>query len=194
MEEIKINQDPIEIIYKTPELREVFVNFYKNNKSNKIPYHNLWHTLCMVRYCNEGALFEGLNNEDRIDLLIAALIHDMNHSGGCMSDEDNVRIAKESGYKLYSKTDVFKDEEDFEKRVGRIVNATQYPYVIPSDELDKQQQIIRDADLMQSIESTWFTHTTCGLCSEMDVDIEDFFDMQIDFFKGIKMKNCLGSC
>lgn len=192
MKSVKVNQDPVEIIYNIPELKSVFVSFYKSNKSNKVPYHNLWHSLCMVKYCNEGALFEGLNNSDRIDLLISALVHDMNHSGGCMSDEDNVRIAKEAGYKLYKNTNFFKDEEEFENRIGRIVNATQYPYVIPAKDLDKQQQIIRDADLIQSMENTWFTHTTCGLCSEMNVDIEDFFDMQLSFFEDIKMNTVWG--
>ena len=175
--------DPIEIIFRTPELKAVFSKFFKENSSNNAPYHNLWHTLCMVRFCYEGAMEEGLSESDTTDLLIAALIHDFNHSQGKRDDKNNIFNAIFSGEFLFEDTDIFNGKSDFDHRIARIIRATEYPYVIPSDELDIQQEIIRDADLLQSFEKTWFTHTVVGISTETKKELKDFIPLGVDFIK-----------
>lgn len=184
--------DPIEIINNIYELRVVFPRFLETNTSNQAPYHNLWHSLCMVKFCNEGADFHGIKDREKTDLLIAALIHDYCHSQGENTDIQNVRTAIDRGWYLYEDTDIFYDLEDYDIRVGDIIRATQYPYVIPADELDLQQSIIRDADIMQSFENTWFAHTTFGLHKELKIDLKEFLPMQVDFMKNAQFNTDWG--
>lgn len=175
--------DTIEIIYETPELKKLFPKFLKKNTSNNAPYHNLWHTLCMVGFCYEAADKEHVSGEEKTDLLIAALIHDFCHSEGKMDDEHNVKTAIKEGWEISKNTGIFKDHDDYDERVARIIRATQYPYVIPADQLDIQQAIIRDCDLFQTFEKTWFTHTILGLSAEMNIGLNLLLPGQIEFMK-----------
>jgi len=185
--------DPIEIIHKTPKLKAVFSKFLEKNTSNDACYHNLWHTLCMVRYCYEGAKAEGLSDDKTTDLLVAALIHDMCHSQGERTDTENVKKAIWEGFHLYEDTDYFYGGIlSFNRRIGKIIKATEYPYVIPAEELTPQQAIIRDADLFQSFEDTWFTHTTVGLAKELKIDLKKFVPLEIEFVKNAEFNTSWG--
>ena len=185
--------DPIEIIHKTPALKAVFSKFLEMNTSNNAPYHNLWHTLCMVKFCYEGAKSEELSEDKTTNLLIAALIHDMCHSQGEKSDKENVDRAHEEGRRLYLDTKFVKGGIfGFKASVGNIIRATEYPYVIPEEKLSHQQAIIRDADLFQSFENTWFTHTTMGLATELKIDLKTFVPLGIEFIKAAKFNTKWG--
>ena len=63
----------------------------------------------------------------------------------------------------------------------RIIDATQYPYILEPDEMDLKQQIIRDADLMQVFEPNWIQQLMLGLCSEMDIPMDKMIPGQKDF-------------
>ena len=70
-----------------------YFDFYiKNCKSLYNPYHNLNHTLSVMYGVYEG--FKSNRNKrikyDLRVLLLSALFHDANHSGGKESDENNV--------------------------------------------------------------------------------------------------------
>jgi hypothetical protein len=66
--------------------------FKKHNLSNSLPYHNEYHTECMVLNCLEGAYYEGVTGSQLRSLLVAALFHDFNHTGGEMEDGYNIHL------------------------------------------------------------------------------------------------------
>ena len=72
------------------------LDLLKNNKGNHNPYHNSFHCLSVARACWEGSQAENLKEEDTRVLLIAAIYHDIHHSGG--KSEDNVNIRNAIGY------------------------------------------------------------------------------------------------
>lgn len=152
--------------------------FMHYNESNNLPYHNMYHSFCVVQTCHELAtesmnfrqcdyvlcgIHEPpviLNHMNVRDLLTAALFHDFNHSGGLMDDKGNVRIAIDYAPKRWM-TDTVK----------WIIRATQYPYVIVLDKLDTplkyMQAIIRDADLVRFTRENSICQGIYGLYSEM---------------------------
>ena len=66
-----------------------------NNDSNKLPYHNLNHTLCVLKNCYYLSLEYTIDPDDKRLLCIAALYHDFGHSGGLFTDDWNVKAAIE---------------------------------------------------------------------------------------------------
>lgn len=150
----------------------------ENNHANNHPYHNLYHTLCVTQICHELAT-EGMNyrqcntvlagmhsapvvlTHDHVkDLIVAALFHDFNHSGGLLSDKLNVESAIEG----------IPDEINSEF-IMRIIQATEYPYIMSPDtstELGYCQAIIRDADLVQFIKDNSIPQNIFGLYKEMN--------------------------
>lgn len=67
----------------------------------------------------------------------------------------------------------------------KVLDATQYPYVIDGKDLDEYQSIIRDADLCQVYEYDWLKQNIFGLSEEMKIDITDMIFGQKKFLEGI---------
>ena len=67
--------------------------------------------------------------------------------------------------------------------MNKLLDATQYPYVIESKDLDLRQSIIRDADLMQVYEYNWIQQNIAGLSSELKMDFLDFIQPQRKFLE-----------
>ncbi len=169
--------DEIEIVKTYPELVKGFSWKMKNSKSNDLPYHNFNHLLTVVRYCFEGSSYYSLDEKDERELLLAALFHDVNHSGGKDSDDINVKVAKSTVTNFIRDYNIDVDIDE----VCKIIDATQYPYVIESKDLDLTQEIIRDADLMQVFEYNWIQQNMMGLCSEMGVTMDKMIVGQKQF-------------
>ena len=87
---------------------------------------------------------------------------------------------------------IYENQNDYDYRVGRIIRATQYPYVISTDELNIQQLIIRDADMCQSFEDTWFTHVLLGLSKELKIGLVEFIENQKRFISAIQFNTKWG--
>lgn len=129
---------------------EFFLEF---NPSNDAPYHNLYHTYCMVLNCMEGAYHEKLTESEVRIVLVAALFHDFDHTMGKEPDQINIQRALkglESGHRMakaqgHALTD---DEIDV---VRTCIGITKYPY--EAEPLTPLEKIIRDADLMQPYET-----------------------------------------
>jgi hypothetical protein len=133
--------------------------FVQNNPSNNLPYHNLFHTQCMIENCYDGAQYYNLPYDATQQLLTAALFHDFAHTGGKELDSENIRRALHDGlWKLYG--------GELPKLIWECVKCTQYPYV--REPFTIEQRIIRDADLMQFRFSNWEEMLFVNLKKEME--------------------------
>jgi HD superfamily phosphodiesterase len=120
-----------------------------NNNGNTNLYHNFYHTQCVTTNCYKIAIDTDTYEENDIKiLLIAALFHDFNHSGGKLkNDSENVKLAIE-GFQKYTKES--KEDTEF---ICDLIKITEFPYNADNDsKLSIRQQILRDADVMQWLE------------------------------------------
>lgn len=160
----------------------------RNNPANDKPYHNLWHTSCVVHYCNEIAEDEEIDSLSKKRLLLAAMFHDFGHHS--KDDFRNVTVAKEM-FKIA--VYILEPEEygslELISRINEvcdIIDATKYPYSVPEDKLTLSQKIIRDADLLQWTEATITEHTFAGLAKEMEIPLNMFLPKNKQFILNIK--------
>lgn len=172
------NLEAIEIIDKYDYLQKAFKYIILNSNSNDRPYHNLNHLLTVLKYCYLGAIEEFITDEKELsELLLTAIFHDVNHSGGKKTDDINIKNSKR----------VIKEFVELENidvnidSIDEILDATQYPYVIEGSNLNKRQAIIRDADLMQVFEYNWIHQNILGLSNELNMDFLDFVKPQRKF-------------
>lgn len=172
--------EAIEIIDKYEYLQKAFKYILLNSKSNNGPYHNLNHLLTVLKYCYLGALSEGIKDEKELrELLVAAIFHDVNHTIGKEKDDVNVQNSKDAIDKFVKQEEIDVDTD----YMNKLLDATQYPYVIEGKELDLKQGIIRDADLMQVLEYNWIHQNIAGLSSELKMDFLDFVQPQRKFLE-----------
>src|SRR5215216_188826 len=111
-------------------------------------YHNVDHTLEMVKTCNQLADLEGIDEKSHRLLTVAAYFHDTGltavsstdleafNAGRAIHEEKAVQIAQD-----FLSTCDFEEEEL--KTITRLIMATKWGYT-PSDILE---QIISDADM-----------------------------------------------
>lgn len=152
------------------------------NPYNKLPYHNWFHTCCMVCNCLEAADYYELSFREHNLLGVSALFHDYFHSGGKETDDRNVNKAIEF-FESFSRNYV---EMDRLQAISTI-RITQYPYVDTPSTIE--QKIIRDADLMQILEPEWFDHIILGLREEFknggrEYSVLDMLKGQLTFISG----------
>jgi hypothetical protein len=120
-------KEAIEIIDEHVYLQKAFKYIIKNNKSNGIPYHNLNHLLTVLKYVYDGIKAEGIVDEDVIKcMLIAALFHDVDHSGGKEKDDVNVARSKIAIQRFFGESNVPFDVDI----ANEMLDATEYPYKI----------------------------------------------------------------
>lgn len=149
------------------------------NKGNDNPYHNFHHTVTMMRCAYDIAKTEYVDNTHIRLILIAALFHDFNHSGGKFkNDLDNITDAIEA-FRHYTQ------ETEYDSYViEKMIRSTQYPYA-PDYEPTLSEKILRDADLLQSSEDNYIQQVLIGLSSEMGVVVSA--KNQIKFMKSAKL-------
>lgn len=178
----------IEFLKQFPFAKSIIKWHFDFNSAIDAPYHNLFHNLTVSKYCYEIA-----NTKQKLDmnsLICAALFHDFDHTQG--KKKDNVNISKaldtfDSWCSGYSEKDINKDT------VIACIKATEFPYVIPNDELTIEQQIIRDADMCQMFESNRIQQIYIGLMKEININgtfdrgnVIKFLDSQQNFINNIK--------
>lgn len=138
---------------------------YRNqyNKSNKLPYHNNQHMDFMLQDCIEYYLHE-LTDRNTFavgdatffnyeSLFFAAIFHDVNHSGGRLTDDLNIQEALSFWQEYcfsHSEIDAY-----VASSVEWLIHATQYPYLdlntrpeAPHHKMYELANALRDADLM----------------------------------------------
>ena len=131
------------------------------------PYHNNYHAYSMVVNCAE--LYEGcavvavpqLHKVAPFQLLIAALFHDYAHSGGILSDAENITAACRLVTKEISPLLIVGDGEE----VTRLIQITHFPF--KREPVTLEEKIIRDADLLQITMPSYAYQVYKGLISEI---------------------------
>ena len=153
----------------------------------RAPYHNLRHWLHVLWQSYDGAMFHKLSPDEVRDIGIATLFHDAGHSGKIGNDSAEIERALEIVHLVL----LPEDEWRF-KNISYLIRATQFPYVIPVDELTISARIIRDADMSQNFSPVWIQQSWIGLATEMGVDPVAFLHSQPGFLTSIKFWSMWG--
>lgn len=147
-------------------------------------YHNISHLLSVASYADQ--LSKNLSEQERTELIIAALMHDYNHTGSKLyTDDVNIRFAIMGLWDFYDlNTDVIQFE-NFTK-IASLIEITQFPYTVKTIDLtDEREIIIRDCDMCQLFDNNWFYSTVIGLAKEYGVTINKQIRNQISFLENL---------
>jgi predicted metal-dependent HD superfamily phosphohydrolase len=163
-----------------------------NNPANALPYHNLFHTQCMVLTCQRAAQAAQLPVFEREALVVAPLFHDYAHSGGTRSDAENIAVAQAA---LGDAAAVLGLPDRLVARSLELIATTQYPHVGPA--LDESERIIRDADMCQLLYGHWFEQVYIGLRAEMahtrgPMSLAEFCALQHSFLPAVELHSSWG--
>lgn len=177
------------------EIHEIFGCAYryliKNNEGRDNPYHNnkhsefVFHTSINLfnKYRNE---FD-LKSKDLIELGLAAIFHDFNHSGGKLKDIDNINLALEGFHKFIEENWEIEVDKD---NVDNLIKCTEYPH--KKREFNILEKIIMDADTTIPID---IINHIIALCSELSIghsilshkkDLIEFIDSEFEYIDNIK--------
>lgn len=150
----------------------------EHSTSLTLPYHNMRHTMEMMQIMldmyykmhmsPEQYGDEILNEDDLYILMVSAMFHDFSHSGGIHTDKENVETAI-AGMETCLRTFLMpsSDTDRIIDECARVIRATQYPYVIPDEQLSKRQRVIRECDILVVFFDDVIIQTVTGLKTEM---------------------------
>lgn len=164
------------------KLFEIAKSYIIKYNKNDNPYHNNEHMIEVfnnsMMLFNEYKIVYNLTEDDRLELGIAALFHDFNHSGGKLSDSQNIEIAINELLKFTKDNNINKHYYN----IKEIILATKFPH--EDIKLLNTQKIIRDADTMGGIIDGW-ENVIKSLSNEIGKDTKDFIPIQIGFLNSI---------
>jgi len=168
-------------------------NTYKyiilNNKNDNL-YHNTKHIIDV--YHNVLLLYEIYKNEynltiqDKLNLGVAALFHDFNHSGGKLIDNDNINIAVKEMKKYINN---YPNKLIDINKIEKLIKITEFPYIFDNDDnLTIQEKIILDADICQIFRSDDYINIMISLGMEWKKDILTFLDNNMKYLINLEFK------
>lgn len=181
-------------ILKQLKIEWVWQYVEENNSGRANTYHHNLHMQTMAVNCwtffhIECADSANDSEHSLAQLVIAACLHDMNHSGGEFDDEENIRRACEAVEQIEGSLDK-QFYSGFGRKVQGLIRVTQWPFVyIPKTRL---QKILRDCDAMQAYEPDGVTAIMEGLRMEMLHKLgkvptyEEMYEGQTKFMAGIE--------
>jgi len=188
-DEIRTIIEDIDTVLANTGMLSSLAQMIRDNKgSNDLPYHNLHHTLCVVRNCIDGAQHMNFTGADTITVIMAAMYHDFGHSGGREDDHWNVTHAIQALNQAFRgrfeglSHVILQTAED-------AVSCTEYPFKRrPKNQVEA---VLRDADLMQSLEENWTAQVLKGLCMEVqirrpEVTVDQWLEWQAGFLRTIE--------
>jgi hypothetical protein len=144
--------------------------------------------LTVMKHCYDALNYMNMLEHEAELLLLVALFHDYNHSMGRRNDAFNICEAKLG-------LDDFLKNNNLDMNIVfmyKIIDATQYPYIIKSEDLNIYQAIIRDADLLQIIEPDWISHVILGLSEEMYYPLDELMIGEKKFLRRIEFHTPYG--
>lgn len=120
--------------------------YLSTNMSTSLSYHNTLHMKFVMCKCAELYEKMGLDTTDSNfkSLILAAMFHDYDHSGGVLHDSDNISAAM---YGLHLACDGYEELSDCEELAKEIIYVTEYPFI--HEPVTPEERIIRDADILQ---------------------------------------------
>lgn len=169
------------------KMREIYEYVKAEGNEFNNPYHNTSHCIRAATRCVELLVAEGWRLQRDVAMLIcAALFHDFGHTGK-RPDNTNVKIAIAHLLIAPCVRDYFTDSAC--RTMSEIIRCTEYPFVMEPEGL--LQQIMRDADLMESMEPFHIQTLAHDLRAElkpiMDVTAPEFATAQIAFMQGSRL-------
>ena len=174
-------------IIKEYNLEKYLKILLEDNSGNNNQYHNFFHSQCVFVNSYKIAKYENkFDDNDIRNLLIASLFHDFNHSAGLLKDHQNVHLA------VVALSFYFKDEESVKnfKIIKDLIYKTEFPFNEEIDnELTDLEKVLRDADIMQTVESNFIQQILFGLYNELKIenDLIKRINYQIEFMKTIRL-------
>jgi hypothetical protein len=175
------------------ENNELLANAFKfiieNNKGAYNPYHSTFHLLDVFTTSMEIAKvsYPTLSETDKIELGIAALFHDFDHSGGEFKDDiDNIELALLGLVKfMINNSDTAKKYNINTINIMELIQITEFPHkkevILPT------QMILRDADTIQCYNKNWFLNVITGFQQrELGLSISKGIENQIKFIENVK--------
>ena len=169
-------------IYEQYPLTLKAINFLnENNPSNNAPYHGIDHLFEVFKFSYSISQFVPDNDEiNKLELLIACLFHDYNHSCGKLKDSENISNAIDGltmFHKIYPEFDL--------KITKDIIRATEYPYTLPDEDLTIEQKIIRDSDMCYLFNDISIVKLYQGLRTEFNQNLDVFLSNQGKFLDNV---------
>lgn len=141
------------------------------------PYHDWYHTCCVVEGTIQGLRYHLRSNINELSetqqkevnsTILAAAFHDAGHTG--VKDPDIVNVSRSimiAHHFLNSSSIHDKGTGPIAVDVAlmlEIMQSTQYPF--KREPLNEYQAIVRDSDLLQILEPTWFDDIYCNMYQE----------------------------
>lgn len=158
------------------------------NPSNGVPYHNLDHMLTVVKWCGRlSGMCELLPAEEKA-LILAAIFHDYDHTAGVADDAVNIERALKG---LTEFAEIHRIDEELLLAASANIRVTQFPFILAPQTIS--QKIIRDADLLQSLEPDRQEVLIGGLRKELEVRLKrkitrrEFCENQVKFLGELKL-------
>ncbi len=158
------------------------VHYYKEvmkAPNANAPYHNVRHMLHIFWETYDGCVQMGLGKREMRNLLIAAMMHDYNHTG--IKNDDQVNLDRAiRGLDAIA----LKQDREHLLDIRQAIMATKYPY--GPESYTPNQLILRDADQSQTFSAVWVHSILYGLGSEMEMTFEQMLHLQKPFLEGLK--------
>lgn len=168
---------------------DVYLKAFKyislKSKSNNLPYHNIDHLVMVFNNAYSSANYYKLDETVRPnaikELCLSALFHDTNHSGGELSDSENVENSKNffKEFWLEYNGELSDEDKEMEEMILDIISSTEYPH--KDMDLSIQHKLIRDCDMMSFNQDNHTYSTIYGLGTEFGVDVKTQVKNQILF-------------
>lgn len=165
-------------------LRKYFKIVFTKAKNLNNPYHNFRHMMHVTWLCYQACSFyaDTFNKREMRNLLIASMFHDFNHRGISGPDILNIQLAV-AALKEY----ILPEDKPYFEDIAALIEVTEYPYKVLSDNLSLSKQIIRDADLSQSLNATWLQQVIFGLAAEWKKTPIEVLKNQVNFHRNLKL-------
>lgn len=146
------------------------------------PYHNFRHMTHVLWLCYDACKFYKTKLTARVirNILVGAMFHDFDHSGLMGHDDLNIeRAVRGFGKHVHS------DDVDHKDDIIFLIRGSEFPHTsLASESLD----ILRDADLAQSLSNAWMQQVVFGLAKEWGKTPLEVLKMQPAFYRGITFK------
>lgn len=151
---------------------------FQNATNLQNPYHNFLHTFYVLYLCYQACVYykSRLTPVEMRELLIAAILHDVNHPGFIRDDKENILTAF-----AFLQQHLLPEDRASLDNIRRLIKATQYPYPTRERKLTLRQEIIRDADMGQCFNTAWIQQVIFGLAVEAGMEPLEILKRQIVF-------------
>lgn len=160
------------------------------------PYHDWYHTCCVVegtiqglRYFLKDSIHELSETQQKEvnSTILAAAFHDVGHTGVKEPDIVNVSRSIMIAHRFLVDAGMNQAVAVDTPLLLETLQCTQYPY--KRDPLNEYQAILRDADLLQVLEPTWFDDLYINMYQEFlegspTLGFEQFCLNEMNFIKG----------